>query len=76
VSTPSTWVVILAGGIGSRFWPLSTPERPKQFLPLLGEQPMLRDTVDRLLGVAPATRMRSGPVAAALRVAANVSGLP
>ena len=57
MSTPPTWVVILAGGIGSRFWPLSTPERPKQFLPLLGEQPMLRDTVDRLLSVAPASRM-------------------
>ncbi len=33
MSAPPTWVVVLAGGIGSRFWPLSTPERPKQFLP-------------------------------------------
>lgn len=52
-----TWVVILAGGIGSRFWPLSTPDRPKQFLPLLSDQPMLRDTIDRLLPVAPASQM-------------------
>lgn len=57
MSTPSTWVVILAGGVGSRFWPLSTPERPKQFLPLLSDQPMLRDTIDRLLPVAPASQM-------------------
>lgn len=57
MSAPPTWVVILAGGIGSRFWPLSTPERPKQFLPLLSEQPMLRDTVTRLLPVAPASQM-------------------
>jgi mannose-1-phosphate guanylyltransferase len=56
MSTPQTWIVILAGGVGSRFWPLSTPERPKQFLPLLSDQPMLRDTLDRLAPVAPATR--------------------
>ena len=49
----ATWVVILAGGVGSRFWPLSTPERPKQFLPLLSDQSMLRDTLDRLAPVAP-----------------------
>src|SRR5512133_2541847 len=54
--TTPTWVVILAGGVGSRFWPLSTPERPKQFLPLLSDQPMLRDTLDRLTPVAPAAR--------------------
>lgn len=44
----SRWAVVLAGGIGSRFWPLSTPERPKQLLPLVTENPLLRDTVDRL----------------------------
>ena len=48
----SHWAVILAGGVGSRFWPLSTPERPKQLLPLVTEQPLLRDTVDRLLPLA------------------------
>lgn len=56
MNNSSTWVVILAGGVGSRFWPLSTPECPKQFLPLLTEQPMLRDTLDRLAPVAPAER--------------------
>jgi mannose-1-phosphate guanylyltransferase len=49
----TTWVVVLAGGVGSRFWPMSTPRRPKQLLPLLSDQPMLRDTLDRLTPVAP-----------------------
>jgi mannose-1-phosphate guanylyltransferase len=52
----SRWNVILAGGVGSRFWPLSTPQRPKQLLPLVHEQPMLRDALDRLLPTAPADR--------------------
>ena len=30
------WAVVLAGGVGSRFWPVSTAERPKQLLPLAG----------------------------------------
>lgn len=45
----SAWVVVLAGGVGSRFWPLSTPARPKQLLPLIDEQPLLRNTIERLL---------------------------
>ena len=48
----SNWAVILAGGVGSRFWPLSTPERPKQLLPLVTEQPLLKDAVDRLRALA------------------------
>lgn len=48
----STWVVILAGGVGSRFWPLSTPERPKQFLPLVSDQPLLIDTLQRMAAIA------------------------
>jgi mannose-1-phosphate guanylyltransferase len=44
----SRWIVILAGGIGSRFWPLSTPERPKQLLPLVTKKPLLQDAFDRL----------------------------
>jgi mannose-1-phosphate guanylyltransferase len=48
----SRWVVVLAGGVGSRFWPLSTPARPKQLLPLVGERPLLRDTLDRLAPLA------------------------
>ncbi len=40
--------VILAGGTGSRLWPLSRSSHPKQFLPLLGEQTMLQATLARL----------------------------
>ena len=46
--------VILAGGSGERFWPLSTPERPKQFLDIFGGKSLLRQSVERLQGlVAP-----------------------
>jgi mannose-1-phosphate guanylyltransferase len=51
------WVVILAGGIGSRFWPASTPARPKQFLPLATERPLIVDTVDRARALAPAANV-------------------
>ena len=50
------WVVVLAGGVGSRFWPISTPERPKQLLPLVTKEPMLRDTIDRVAPLAPPER--------------------
>jgi len=52
----SRWVVILAGGVGSRFWPLSTPERPKQLLPLVTEQPLLMEAASRLVSLAPPER--------------------
>lgn len=48
---------ILAGGSGTRFWPLSTEERPKQFLRLIGERTMLQHTFDRLKGLVPADRV-------------------
>ncbi len=44
----SRWAVVLAGGVGSRFWPLSTPERPKQLLPLVTDQPLLADALERM----------------------------
>lgn len=50
------WNVILAGGVGSRFWPLSTPDRPKQLLPLISHAPMLSDTLDRMSTLAPLER--------------------
>jgi mannose-1-phosphate guanylyltransferase/mannose-1-phosphate guanylyltransferase/mannose-6-phosphate isomerase len=43
------YIVILAGGGGTRLWPLSTPARPKPFIPLLGERTLFQRTVDRLL---------------------------
>ena len=53
----SRWAVVLAGGIGSRFWPLSTPSRPKQLLPLVTSEPLLCDAVDRLRPIVPADRV-------------------
>jgi len=52
------WVVVLAGGVGSRFWPVSTPERPKQLLPLASERPLIADTIDRARALAPDERIR------------------
>lgn len=40
--------VIMAGGSGTRFWPLSRKNRPKQFLPLASEKPLIVDTANRL----------------------------
>ncbi len=44
--------VIMAGGSGTRLWPLSRALYPKQFLPLVGEQTMLQATISRLKGLA------------------------
>ena len=52
----SRWVTVLAGGVGSRFWPLSTPERPKQLLPLVSGEPLLAETLHRLAPLVPAER--------------------
>ncbi len=53
----SVWAAILAGGSGTRFWPLSTPERPKQLLPLAGDRPLLVQAVERLSGLVPPERV-------------------
>ena len=45
------YAVILAGGGGTRLHPLSRPERPKPFLPLLGDRSLLQGTVERLAGL-------------------------
>lgn len=51
------WAVVFAGGIGTRFWPLSTPRRPKQVLALVNERPLIADTVARLSPLVPAERV-------------------
>lgn len=51
----NNYCIIMAGGIGSRFWPLSTTETPKQFLDILGiGKSLLRLTFNRMLHVCPA----------------------
>ena len=49
--------LIMAGGKGERFWPLSTDEKPKQFLKLLGKKTMIQITVERLLPLISADRI-------------------
>jgi mannose-1-phosphate guanylyltransferase len=50
------WAVLLAGGSGTRFWPLSTPDHPKQLLPLTGSASSAEDAVERLMGLIPRER--------------------
>ena len=50
--------MILAGGAGSRFWPVSTPSRPKQLLPLAGPDPLIKATIDRIAPLVPLERVR------------------
>ena len=73
----TVWAAILAGGSGTRFWPLSTPERPKQLLPLTGDRPLLAQAVARLRGLVPPERVLilTGP-ALVERVAATVPEVP
>ena len=73
----STWAAILAGGTGTRFWPLSTSERPKQLLPLAGDRPLLAQAVDRLQGLVPPERILilTGPFLVD-RIAAVVPQVP
>ncbi len=53
----NAYAIILAGGNGERFWPLSTPEKPKQFLSLFGGQPLITQAVSRLKGLFPPARI-------------------
>lgn len=66
------WAVVLAGGIGSRFWPLSSSERPKQVLALVSERPMIAETVARLEPLVPRERIlvvTSADIASQIRAA-------
>jgi mannose-1-phosphate guanylyltransferase len=51
--TNSLYALILAGGSGERFWPLSRRARPKQLLRLVSEKTLLEETVERLDGLVP-----------------------
>lgn len=55
----STWAVVLAGGTGTRLWPASRPERPKQLLPLGTEgRPLVAEAVERAIRTAGRERVR------------------
>ena len=69
--------VVMAGGRGTRFWPLSRRDRPKQLLALASERSLLRETCDRLLPLVGPDRIlvvTSGALAPA--VAAELPELP
>ena len=49
-------IIIMAGGVGSRFWPMSTPDYPKQFIDVMGVgRSLIQLTVDRLKPICPVT---------------------
>ncbi len=50
------YAVIMAGGIGSRFWPKSRKASPKQFLNVFGDATLIQNTVSRLQGIVPPER--------------------
>jgi mannose-1-phosphate guanylyltransferase len=52
-----TYAVIMAGGGGTRLWPLSRKERPKQLLPLIGQETLFQSTVTRLENLFPPERI-------------------
>ena len=51
------YTVVMAGGRGERFWPLSTSKLPKPFIPLLGSTSLLQDTVARMQPLVPLDRI-------------------
>src|SRR5437667_4582274 len=54
---PRLYVLVLSGGAGTRLWPLSRRDRPKQFLNLLSDRSLLQDTVDRVSEFVPSERI-------------------
>ena len=51
------YALIMAGGVGSRFWPSSRKNKPKQFLNLIGDRSLLQQTVDRIQPLIPKERI-------------------
>ena len=52
----NVFTVIMAGGSGTRFWPLSRSALPKQFLPLTSKQPLIAETMRRMAGLSTPAR--------------------
>jgi mannose-1-phosphate guanylyltransferase len=57
MATPEIFCVLMAGGSGTRFWPASRRQRPKQFLPIAGGEPLIVETWRRLEGLVPPERV-------------------
>ncbi|MCB9913782.1 MAG: mannose-1-phosphate guanylyltransferase [Planctomycetes bacterium] len=72
MSDERLYAVVMAGGSGTRFWPASRRARPKQFLPIAGDRPMVAETCARLAGLVPLERVlvvTSGDLAGEVRAA-------
>jgi len=65
---PDLYIVIMAGGSGTRFWPLSRKRRPKQFLPIASERTMIEETFRRIRPLASPRRIFTIANAAQSRV--------
>ncbi|MHB8417551.1 MAG: mannose-1-phosphate guanylyltransferase [Myxococcales bacterium] len=70
--SPRLFPLVLAGGSGTRFWPLSRARRPKQLLPLSGREPLVVETAARLRGLA---RPRDVTIVCGKAHAAAIRGL-
>jgi len=70
------WAVILAGGSGTRFWPLSTSARPKHLLPLAGPRSTAEEAVARLAGLVDRERILVVTGAALAPALQRLLGLP
>jgi mannose-1-phosphate guanylyltransferase len=57
MDTPEIYCVLMAGGSGTRFWPASRKQHPKQFLRIAGQEPLLTQTWRRLEGFVPPERV-------------------
>jgi len=74
---PERFVIIMAGGKGERFWPVSREKTPKQLITLLGDKSFLQQTVDRVPVYGPfffcpvKTRISSTKVAIAFLISAG-----
>lgn len=54
---PEIHAVLLVGGKGERFWPMSTPERPKQFLKIFSKKSLVAETVERISSLIPVSNI-------------------
>ncbi len=58
IQNPNNYIVIMAGGVGSRLWPFSRNHHPKQFHDILGKgKSLLQETIDRLTDICPIERI-------------------
>ena len=57
VNMATPYIVIIAGGKGERFWPQSRAERPKHLLPVVGDKPLLTQTIERVKPIVPAKQI-------------------